>query len=313
MAVYREAIAAGRRPLYVCYNRPLADHIAVIATPGGDVTTYHHLADRISRACGTVPDFGSSDVYKCMEAAMDGYQPTDADLVDTLIVDEGQDFNSRWADNLLRFLKPGGRAWWLEDPMQNLYDRPAVPLPGWARLRADINYRSPREIVAFLNHLLPVEGQIHAGSPLSDAKIDFLTYTDTLSLIDRTVEAVNRCIKQGFKRDQIAIVTYRGRESSWLTPFDQIGDHRLRAPTGQYDLLGNSIYTEGNIAIDSVHRFKGRAAPCVVLTEIDFETLTDNAVRRLFVGATRATMKLILVLSDAAGHALLNQRSETQR
>jgi len=313
LAVYTDAVRRGERALYVCYNRPLADHIAVIATPGGTVTTYHHLADRISRANGTVPNFGSSDVYASMEAAMDRYHPTDGDLVDTLIVDEGQDFNSRWAENLFRFLKPGGRAWWLEDPMQNLYDRPAVPLPGWTRLRADINYRSPREIVAFLNRLLPVGGQIHAGSPLSDAEIDFLTYSDTPSLIEQTVEAVNRCVKQGFKRDQIAIVTYRGRESSWLTPYDQIGGHRLRAPTGQYDLLGNSIYTEGNVAIDSVHRFKGRAAPCIVLTEIDFENLTENSIRRLFVGATRATMKLVLVLSDAAANVLLNQKSETQR
>ena len=28
--------------------------------------------------------------------------------------------------------------------------------------------------------------------------------------------------------------------------------------------------------IDSVHRFKGRASPCVVFTEIDFDTLDDS-------------------------------------
>jgi hypothetical protein len=45
-----------------------------------------------------------------------------------------------------------------------------------------------------------------------------------------------------------------------------------------------------------VLRFKGRAAPCVILTEIDFDSLDDKAMRRLFVGATRATMKLTLVV-----------------
>jgi hypothetical protein len=39
LSVYRDAVAAGRRPLYVCYNRPLADHIALIAPPGGEVAT----------------------------------------------------------------------------------------------------------------------------------------------------------------------------------------------------------------------------------------------------------------------------------
>jgi hypothetical protein len=56
-----------------------------------------------------------------------------------------------------------------------------------------------------------------------------------------------------------------------------------------------------------VHRFKGRAAPCVILTEIDFDTLDDKAIRRLFVGATRATLKLMLVLS-ARAEATLRQR-----
>ena len=39
---------------------------------------------------------------------------------------------------------------------------------------------------------------------------------------------------------------------------------------------------------------------CVVFTEIDFETIYDAALRRLFVGATRATMKLVLVMSERA-------------
>ncbi|MFN9124110.1 MAG: ATP-binding domain-containing protein, partial [bacterium] len=72
-----------------------------------------------------------------------------------------------------------------------------------------------------------------------------------------------------------------------------------------YDLLGNPTVTEGDVLIDSVHRFKGQAAPCVVLTEIDFDTLDERAVRRIFVGATRATMKLVMVVSEASAQALL--------
>ena len=61
--------------------------------------------------------------------------------------------------------------------------------------------------------------------------------------------------------------------------------------------------------IDSVHRFKGRAAPCVTFTEIDFETLDDAAARRLFVGSTRATMKLMLMVSEKSARALIDQLS----
>lgn len=304
MAVYRDAIAAGRRPLYVCYNRPLADHIGRIAPAGGEVATYHQLGDRVSRARGEHPDFSQPGAFAKLEAVLDTHAPGDDERFDELIVDEGQDFREGWAANLLRWLRPDGRAWWLEDPMQNLYGRPSVSLPGWVTLRSDVNYRTPKDILATLNRMLPLPRAMEAGSPLSGAEVEIVSYADTKELIAKTVSAVTRCIGLGFKRPHIALVTYRGREHSKLAPLDKLGPYPLRAPTGRYDLFGNALSTEGDLLIDSVLRFKGRAAPCVVFTEIDFEMLDDAAVRRLFVGATRATMKLTLVASERAAKLL---------
>ena len=273
--------------------------------PGGEVATYHQLADRLLRARGEVPDFRQPDVFARLEAALDTHRPTPAEQVDTLIVDEGQDFLPGWADNLLRFLRPGGRAWWLEDPLQNLYDRPPVALPGWVGLRADTNYRSPKDILATLNRLL--DQPVAAGSPLTGGAVERFPYADVDELPHATIKAITRAIGLGFRRSHIAVISYRGREHSALAPFTRLGPYALRAPTGRYDLLGNPVLTDGDILIDSVHRFKGRAAPCVILTEIDFDTLDDRAVRRLFVGATRATLKLMLVLS-ARAEATLRQR-----
>jgi uroporphyrinogen-III synthase len=56
--------------------------------------------------------------------------------------------------------------------------------------------------------------------------------------------------------------------------------------------------------LETVYRFKGQAAPAVVFAELDFETLDDKALRKLFVGATRAMMKLVLVTSERATKAL---------
>jgi hypothetical protein len=307
MAVYRDAVAQGRRPLYVCYNRPLADHIAIIAPEGGEIATYHQLADRVARAQSKVPDFRHPDAFARLEAVLDAYRPDAAGQCDELIVDEGQDFHPAWASNLMRFVRPGARAWWLEDPMQNLYGRPALPLDGWVTLRSDVNYRSPKEVLALLNRLLPLANTLEAGSPLAGPEVDILTYSDTRDLKAKTVSAVTRCIGLGFKRSHVAIVTYRGREHSQLSPCERLGPYPLRAPTGHYDLLGNAVFTEGEVPIDSVYRFKGRASPCVVFTEIDFDTLDDVAARRLFVGATRATLKLVLVASERAA-ALLRER-----
>ena len=58
---------------------------------------------------------------------------------------------------------------------------------------------------------------------------------------------------------------------------------------------------------ETVYRFKGQAAPCVIFTEIDFEEYDEQAMRKLFVGATRASMKLTLVISERAAGILMNR------
>lgn len=316
LAVLGDALAAGRKALYVCYNRPLADHIGVVAPPGATVATYHQLCDRIARAGGHKPDFGSPGAFAALEAAFDAHDPVAGPHYDEVIVDEGQDFEPGWAANVLKLLAPGARAWWLEDPMQNLYGRDAVALPGWVRLTAATNYRSPRAILADLNRLVEPEPPVVAGSPIVGTPIELLTYADTQGLIRQTTRAITQAIGAGFAREAIAVVTLRGREHSALTPFDRIGPYPLKTYTGRYDLLGNALRTEGEVAIDSVHRFKGQSAPCVVLTEIDLPagtaTLDENFRRRLFVGATRATLRLTLVASERAAPLLLQrlQRGE---
>lgn len=305
--VLQDAVAAGRRPLYVCYNRPLADHVALIAPPGATVATYHQLCDRILRSTGQAQDFTQPGAFQALEGFMADYQPSTDWQFDELIVDEGQDFQSVWRDNLLKLLRPIGRAWWLEDPMQNLYGRPPVELPGWVVLRAQTNYRTPRDILCYLQRLVGPEQPIESGSPLDGSDVEILTYTDHADLMDKTKTAITRGLGAGFKKDMISVITYRGREHSHFTPFDKLGPHSLKAFTGQYDLLGSPIYSEGDLFVDSVHRFKGQSAPCIVFTEIDFDELDEAVLRKLFVGMTRATMKLVLVVSERAALSLLGK------
>ncbi len=303
--VLQDAVAAGRRALYVCYNRPLADHIALIAPPGAAVATYHQLCDRILRSTGQVPDFTRPGAFETLESFIVDYQPDPAWQFDELVIDEGQDFQPAWRDALLKLLRPNGRAWWLEDPMQNLYGRPPVELPGWVVLRAQTNYRSPRDILGYLQRLVGPGQSIESGSPLDGSEVEILTYDGHAELMDKTKTAITRGLGAGFKKDMIAVVTYRGREHSSFTPLDKLGPHALRAFTGQYDLLGSPVYSQGELFIDSVHRFKGQSAPCIVFTEIDFEKLDEAALRKVFVGMTRATMKLVLVVSVRAAEAML--------
>lgn len=189
--------------------------------------------------------------------------------------------------------------------MQKLYRHAAVELPGWIRLRADRNFRSPRPVVQLLQALVPDGVAVVPASPIAGHDVEFLTYETGAHLLDRVKEGLRLCQVAGFATTDIALLSYRGRESSRLLSYDQLGPYVLKRFLGTYDGEGRPQYSEGTLVADTVHRFKGQSAPAVVMAEIDFETLGDDEIRRLFVGATRASMKLVLVMSERAASRLL--------
>ncbi|MGZ2747288.1 ATP-binding domain-containing protein [Burkholderia stagnalis] len=312
----RDAIAAGRRVLYVCFNRPLADYIARIAPPGAKIANYHQLCDWVARDSGHTPDFQAPDAFERLAARFADTPVPERWRFDVLIVDEGQDFHPSWAVALERLLAPDGAWWWLEDPLQNLYMREPVTLPGWVTLKALTNYRSPRDLLEFVRDVVgrvePLAAELRSGSPFDGSDLAVSAYGDADAspaaladaCIDATKRAITHALSLGFRKQDIAVLSYRGREGSALAALDQLGPHRVKRFTGKYDLFGNPEYVDGDVLLDSIYRFKGQSAPCVILTEIDFDTLDARAARKLFVGATRATMKLLLVASSRAAGQL---------
>lgn len=304
LAEYSAAIAEGRRPLYVCFNRPLADHLAHIAPEGGLACTFHHLCERVLAAHGERPDYAKPDAFDALIARAGELDVPDDLRFDSIIVDEGQDFSADWAQQLWRHADDDARRIWLEDPMQNLYARPPIELPGWVTLRAHSNFRSPRPVVRMLQALLPAAEHIEAASPFEADEVELLAYDTAHPLTTRVKEAIRLCFAAGFHAQDVAIISWRGREQSELLRHDRLGANALRSFTGQYDLLGQPEYSGGEVLIESVYRFKGQSAPAVILADIDFETLDERTLRKLFVGATRAMMKLVLVASERAAAQL---------
>ncbi|MCK6406089.1 MAG: NERD domain-containing protein/DEAD/DEAH box helicase [Rhodocyclaceae bacterium] len=304
LAEFRATLERGGRPLYLCYNRPLADHFRSIAPDGGVIATFHAFCQQRLRAAGQAPDFSQPDAFERMVTDAAQLPVEDSERFDAVIIDEGQDFSEDWRDLALSHARAEGRLFWLEDPLQNLYARAPVALPGWVGIRSFANYRCPRAIVRLLQPLLPVDMPIEAASPIDASEVEILTYTDEASLLQALKEGIRLCYSEGFRKEDLAVVTWAGRNNSRLLSHDRIGPHTMRRFTGEYDLLGAPVFSEGDVLIESVYRFKGQSAPAVVFAEIDFETLDERALRKLFVGATRAMMKLVLVISERSASVL---------
>ncbi len=298
LRMLRDADAAGQRAAYLCFNRALADHIARMAPVRTTAETFHEYALHVARRSGLVVDFTLPTAFETITAhCLQALTQLAPDL-DLIILDEMQDMQPEWVQALLSRLKDSGRAVLLEDPEQQLYtDRVAFDIPDAVTITSHENFRTPRALVKLINLLRLTPIEVEALSPFEGNMSDPIVYASPESVQSCTVQAVERCLQRGFDIQDIAIVSMRGRERSVLQGLDQLGAWSLRHFTGKFDEGSTPIWKNGELLIDSVRRFKGQAAPAVVLTECDIAELTPLNRRLLFVGLTRARVHLEWVIS----------------
>lgn len=295
--------------IYLCYNRPLADAIKQVAPANAQVLTVHELGRQLATQANRPITFDDPNVFDKMIEALVQWAPKVGPLFDVLVIDEAQDMTVEWMEALLSMAKPSGQVLVLDDPEQTLYDRlPFVPQE-WPRLESPVNYRSTRKLVDFMNFLQLTDVPIEAGSAVVGFDPQWHVYSDQRSLIDRTAFALQTLIKQGYTHDTIAILTYQSTQNSVFfndPSLKELAATALKKPSG-YGANSEPLYTEGQVLLDSLRRFKGQAAHAVILTEVDFKALDVINRRKLFVGLSRARLHAVLVTSEQAAQAILRQ------
>lgn len=305
LRLLRDADAAGQKAAYLCFNRALADQMARVAPVRTPAETFHEFALRVARRSGIAIDLSSSSAFQTLaEHCVSSVAAAEPDL-DLLVIDEVQDFQPEWVEALLSRLSAEGRAVLMEDPEQQLYvDREAFEVAGAVTVTSLENFRSPKALVRLINLLRLVGVDIEALGPFEGEPPEPIVYDHEDQVIARTAEAVQRCNHRGFDIGDIAVVSLRGRERSLLQRLDQLGPWTVRRFTGRYDEGGGAVWTDGELLIDSVRRFKGQAAQAIVLTECDITALDPLSRRLLFVGLTRARIHLEWVISRRTEQAL---------
>lgn len=307
LQVLREAHAAGRAALYVCFNRPLADAMKRLAPDPATVVTFHELARvAVAQLGGDPVDFGDPGAFDRLAQRFIELSPRLGGTFDTVIVDEGQDFQQAWAQSLIAMARSDARLLWLEDPEQALYERPPVDLPGWVSLASPVNYRSSQLLVEFINWLGLTDEPVEAGGAVLGFDPVWHVYGDGDSPVRATEDALSGLLEDGYSAGNIAVLSLRGLGRSRIAGNggpDRLGGLRVRRQTG-YDADGTALWSDGQLLVDTVYRFKGQAADAVVITEVDFAELGAREKRKLFVALTRARLQAVLVTSEQAGRAL---------
>lgn len=308
----RQAARLDQQALYVCYNRPLADAVKAVAPQPRagagmiSVLTIHEFAREISEQAGILFDFTKPTVYDDMIALLKELAPKIHDFFDVLVIDEGQDMDASWVETLLPLVKAQGRITFLEDPAQTLYERAPFEQPDWPVIESPVNYRSPRLLVDFMNHLSLTDEPIEAGSGIVGFNPEWRWYEDEASLIDETENAVKGLMDAGYAPDKIAILSFQGLANSVFFGTNApkgLNQIALKCQQG-YDPSGQPKYSQGQLLVETLYRFKGQAADAVILTEIDFTELNAKNRRKLFVALTRARLHVVMITSQAAATVL---------
>ena len=311
---FQGAVQQGRKPLLVCFNRQLKERIGASVDRGGLVETWHGLCHRFLEDVGKAPDFRHRDDYGAFwshvqDEVMAAAVP-DAWMFDTLIVDEGQDLEPEWFDILKLFARDDADILWLEDPDQGIRRNEPVTLDGFVGFNIRSNYRSPGAIARFIGRALPFDFEQANGLPGLDVGIE--AYEDTSHQVKLVSRTVSRLLAKRFRPEDIVILSMKGIRHACLADRSRVGNHTLRHFSGEYDLLGNQVYTPGQILLESIYRFKGQQAPAIIAVDIESGGDDEDHLQRLlYTMFSRATVRLdVLVKSgdpletrlvDAAG------------
>ncbi len=288
---FQKALAQGKRPILVCYNRPLAEKLKASLPSDGLVTNFHGLCDQFLKSQGHPPVY--DDWTRIVESVAAESVPGSWKF-DAVIVDEGQDFEQEWVETLRLFLRDQPDMVWLEDPDQNVHDRAPVTLAGFVGYRARVNYRTPRTIAKAIQDMLSIDFEI--GNPLPGLGVGTTPYKDPAEQPGHVARIIDGLLQKGFTHDEIVVLTLRGVQHSVFSTRERVGNFTLRRFTGEYDLFGNQILSAGQITFDSVRRFKGQQSPAVILVDVESDSSHPELSQRLlYTGMTRGTVRVELL------------------
>lgn len=311
----RRGRAAGRRILFLCFNRLLGKWLesqtSALQPEVVTRTLHRHMLKVAGTSLPATPRDGFWEEelpLLAMEKLVD--DAGEGNIFDELIIDEAQDvMRPSYLDFLDLSLRGGlasGRWRMFGDfEKQNIYGTAGTSLEEALRERAgavpvyslQVNCRNPPRIAETAQLLGGLEARyarVLRPDNRLEPKINY--YHDEASQQALLVDALQDLWREGYRAGDIIVLSTRSDAASAasmvnVSPWKE----RLRPA----HLAGS-----GHIPYSSVHAFKGMEAAAVIVTDIN--TISGAAPASLFyVAVTRAVDKLVMLAHDAARNEVI--------
>jgi hypothetical protein len=317
----RRETAKGRRVLFLCYNKTLAEWLRRLFAETGmgsvrvgnfhavlrdsiAASNYTREFERESDGIGAKRLFG--EVYPLYaELALTELGP----LAETLIIDEAQDL--LMADNfgVLNQIVVGGLAggrWGLFGDFnhQAIYSGFAFSghagdmfagldalCPAYVKLPLRINCRNTRSIGEETALLSGFESLPYRLAEIDGPAVDYRYWRDPDDETMVLATVLRQILKDGVSPDDVVILspsTYEKSAAARLQDVDGIPIVNLRDTSG---------HPGKEILFSTIHSFKGMESPVVVICGIT-GVHTDQDRALTYVGMSRARTQLIMVVSE---------------
>lgn len=288
----REHAIQGRKVLFTCFNKALAQQLAAQLAdyPAIRVLHFHELVRQTALEAGLPYDVPSGKEAQtrffhedCAELLMTAAEQGGA-AYDSLIVDEAADFTPTWWVALEALGAPGFSWYCFFDRHQSIYQAWTPPFAA-EPMPLDINLRNTRPVgtlAARLGHCpVPAEFRVaHGQQPDIQVCRDFREMA--VALRQRLQMLM---VREGVAPERIVVLApYRhtNAQSGWAAGLDGV---RLNTDV--------SHPVAGQVRVGTVQGFKGLEADVVILTGLNAQTLTHPEL--LYVGASRAKAALYIL------------------
>ena len=301
----------GRKVLYLCFNKLLADYIygTTRELPDNEryeVYTYGKLCERI---LWTTKRRSNDNVLEALEQHREALNEQDrverGFYWDVVIVDEGQDFARDSWDVIEKFVKEGedNKLWVFYDPYQEIRTvrervdsmistvEEFIPLPPFVLVH---NFRNTKAIGEATNDLIKEEdstvGKPDLGFAPDGAPIEYLMPTSPQATGTLVKNQIDTWIEGDIPRGRIAVLT---TADSCKNSYKQISDTCKRDLKDIRKSSGSGEIDRNRPTLVSVERFKGLEADAVVLVvPTNYE---EEGWRTYYVGVSRARQFLTVV------------------
>ena len=284
----------GKRVLLLCFNEPLAKHLAKL-TDEFTIEHFHGFAAKMCRRSGTafkVPfdeeakdKFWAEDAAELLGQFLQSYPD---ERYDAVIVDEAQDFKPLWwlpVESLLR--DPKESVFYIfYDPNQQIYDGGPADDLGLKSTGLKYNCRNTKNIADYSCKLVDLIPILKDGTPDGEqVMVPAVCESDAelLSTVRKTLhDLVN--VNQ-VSTDRIVILTTGAAKASPL----------YKSKLGDFSLIGiNQTPGPKEVCFDSLHRFKGLESDVVILCGVR-PGEEESAAKNMYVATSRARHLLVVV------------------